>query len=190
MKAEYEDEMLPEYDFSSAVRGKFAWTAEQREQIHRESVVGTARAWHEFALVRVQRLEAALFTLLVLGANVKLRIPLRPSTRAFDVRPSRAVWQLVRDVRTHGLLSGELNDRLDALVHECEWLNVHGPLGAEGNPAERRAHVRRLERIGREADALRDGANALIRHLLEAGGFSIHEIESKTEETAKLWLAA
>lgn len=190
MKAEYEDEMLPEYDFSNAVRGKFAWTAEQREQIHRESVAGTAQAWHEFALVRVQRLEAALFTLLVLGASVKLRMPPRPSTKSFDVRPSHAAWQLVQDVRTHGLLSGEMNDRLDALVHECEWLNVQGPRGAEGGPAERRAHVQRLERIGREADALRDEADSLIRDLLEAGGFSVHEIERRTEETAKLWLAA
>lgn len=191
MKAEYEDEMLPEYDFSSAVRGTFAgrWTPEQREQILRDSAAGTTQAWHAFALARIQKLEAALFTLLVLGTGANLRRRVRPSTRPFDARPSHALPQLVRDLRRHDVFSGEMDRRLTGLARECEWL-LAADARTENGPAEQQAFVERLERIGREADALREAADAMIRHRLESSGLSVREIERRTEETARLWLAA
>jgi hypothetical protein len=191
MKAEYEDEMLPEYDFGSAVRGAFAgrWTPEQRDQILRDSAAGSTHAWREFALVRVQQLEAALFTVLVLGTGANLRRRVRPSTRPFDARPSHALPLLVRDLQRHDVFSGDMDRRLSRLAQECEWLLTADARTGNG-PAEQRAHVERLERIGREANALRDAADALIRHRLESSGLSVREIERRTEETARLWLAA
>ncbi|HEX6042313.1 hypothetical protein, partial [Longimicrobium sp.] len=190
MKAEYDDEMRREYDFAGAVRGRFAsrWTQEQRERILRDSAVGTVWAWRSFALTRVQNLEASLFTLLVLGTGANPRRRVRPNTRAFDARPSHALSRLVRDLRRRDVLPGELDQRLDALVREGEWLLANDAAGADGNSAEQRAHVERLEQIGRDADALREAADGLIRHRLEASGLSVPEIERRTEETARLWL--
>lgn len=184
--------MLPEYDFTTAARGRLAgrFTPEQRERILQESVTGSLRAWHDFALARVQALEASLFTLLVLGTGASPRRRVRPSPRSFDARPSHALSRLVRDLRRHDVLPGEVEGRLDDLGRECEWLLAYGGSGAGDAVTEPREDAERLERIGREAGALKERADSLIRRRLESSGLSVGEIERRTEETARLWLAA
>lgn len=189
MKADPEDdEMLPEYDFSNAVRGKFAdwFTPEEREQILRDSIVGSARAWHEFARERVQALEAALFTRSVVTAPVpRVRDGASSSTQPFN-----ALVRLVGEIDRTAPLPGTLYRRLTDLAGECRWAAEHGEEGTEGTPAERLAHIERLERIGREAEAVKAEVDRLIQQHLARSGMSPQEIERRTEETAKLWLAA
>jgi hypothetical protein len=189
MKAELEEDdgMLPEYDFSKAVRGAFAgrWTAEEREQIMRDSIVGTARAWHQFALDRVQALEAVLFTRSVVTAPIPCARGARSSTRPFN-----ALIRLVSELDKGAPLPRTLCRRLTHLADECRWAAEHGEEGTEGTPAERLAHIERLERIGREAEAVKAEVEGLVHRHLVRSGMSEQEIERKTEETAKLWLAA
>lgn len=183
-----EDGMLPEYDFSNAVRGAFAgrWTPEEREQILRESIVGSARAWHKFALERVQALEAALFTHNVVTTPV---LRARDSASA-TTQPFHALVRLVGEIDRGAQIPAVLHRRLGALAEECRWAAQQAEEGIEGTPAERLAYIERLERIGREAEALKAGVDELIQQHLARSGMSEQEIERKTEETAKLWLAA
>jgi hypothetical protein len=189
MKANLDDdEMLPEYDFSNAVRGAFAgrWTPEEREQILRDSIVGTARAWHQFALERVQALEAALFTRSVVTTPVlRVRDSASATTRPFD-----ALVRLVGEIEGGAPLPDTLCHRLAALAEECRWAGQQAEDGIEGTPAERLAYIERLERIGREAEVLKAEVDGLVRQHLARSGMSAQEIGRMTEETAKLWLAA
>ena len=189
MKAEHTDEMPRKYDAAPVVRGAFAdrWTPEQRERGLHGAIVESARAWHEFALTRVQALEAALFTYLSLS----------PSSSApgfaggdVDTRPFRALSPLVEELHDRSGLARELQRRLLALRRETEWAAEHGLEGAVGAAPQRLAHKERLERIGREADALKSALDQLVQEHLARSGMSEQEIERKTEETAKLWLAA
>jgi hypothetical protein len=190
MKVEREDddEMLPEYDFSNAVRGAFAgrWTPEEREWLLRESAVRTAQAWHRFALERVQALEAALFTFGVVTKPVRRRRDFASSsTQPFDAL-IRLVGEIDRDAR----LPATLSQRLADLAEECRWAAQQAEDGIEGTPPERLAYIERLERLGREAEAVKGEVDGLIHRHLVRSGLSEQEIERKTVETAKLWLAA
>jgi hypothetical protein len=189
MNAERDDDgMLLEYDFSNAVRGAFAgrWTPEEREQILRDSIVGTFRAWHRFARERVQALEAALFTRSVVTSPV---LQARDSASA-TTQPFRALIRLVGELDGGAQLPGALYGRLAELADECRWAAQQAEDGIEGTPAERLAYIERLERIGREAEALKAEVDGLVQQHLARSGMSEQEIERTTEETAKLWRAA
>lgn len=189
MNAEHDDDgMLLEYDFSNAVRGAFAgrWTPEEREQILRDSIVGTFRAWHRFARERVQALEAALFTRSVVTAPI---LCARDSASA-TTRPFHALVRLVREIGGGVQIPEIIHHRLRALAEECRWAAQQAEEGIEGTPAERLAYIERLERIGREAEALKAEVDGLVQQHLARSGMSEQEIERTTEETARLWLAA
>jgi len=187
MKADIDDEMLPEYDFSNAVRGTFAdwFTPEEREQFLRRCADGSARTWRQFALERVQALEAALFTRSV----VTTPIP-RARDAGSSTRPFNALIRLVGEIDGGAPLPRALRRRLTHLAEECRWAAQQVEEGIEGTPAERLAYIERLERIGREAEALKAEVDGLIQRHLARSGMSAQEIERKTEETARLWLAA
>jgi hypothetical protein len=188
MKADSDDEMLPEYDFSNAVRGKFTdwFTPEEREQFLRRCAEGSARTWHQFALERVQALEAALFTRSVVTAP----IPCVRDSASSATQPFNALIRLVGEIDPGAPLPRTLYRRLTHLADECRWAAEHGEQGTAGTPAERLAHIERLERIGREAEAVKAEVDRLTQQHLARSGMSAQEIERKTEETAKLWLAA
>ena len=188
MKVDSDDEMLPEYDFSNAVRGKFAgwFTPEEREQFLRRCAEGSARTWHRFARERVQALEAALFTRSVVTAPV---LCARDSASA-TTRPFHALVRLVREIDGGARVPRALHRRLTDLAEECRWAAPQAEEGIEGTPTERLAYIERLERIGREAEALKAEVDGLVQQHLARGGMSEQEIERTTEEMARLWLAA
>lgn len=188
MNADRDDDgMLPEYDFSNAVRGAFArrWTPEAREQILRDSITGSARAWYRFARERVQALEAALFTRSMVTTDVLTARDSASST----TQPFHALVRLVGEI-DRAQLPKPLYRRLAILAEESRWASQQAEAGIEGTPAERLAHIERLERIGREAEALKGEVDGLVQRHLARSGMSAQEIERTTEETAKLWLAA
>lgn len=188
MKVDSDDEMLPEYDFSNAIRGKFAgwFSPEERQQFLRRCAEGSARTWHRFALTRVQALEAALFTRSVVTTSV-LRV--RDSASA-TTRPFHALVRLFGEMDGGAQLPGALYQRLEDLAEECRWAAEQPEEGIAGTPAERLAYIERLERIGREAEALKGEVDGLVQQHLARSGMSEQEIERTTEETARLWLAA
>lgn len=94
------------------------------------------------------------------------------------------------DAGADPVLDDTYKQRLRRLVDEASWMARSGPGEIEDSPADRLAHVERLERLGREADALHAVLRERLEQHLEAEGMSTGDIVRRTEETAKLWLAA
>lgn len=186
-----DDEMLPEYDFSNAVRGAFAnrWTPEEREAILRDSAIVTVRELTRYGDKEVRRVEAALFTLLVLAADEPVQKAV--SHAAALLNPDRApvLNALVAEGRDDGLVDQRLATRIRRLAGEREWL-IQSRTEPYTGPGSLNAVADRLDAICAEAKALRVQVDALVEKHLAQRGLTEKEIERKTEETAKLWLAA
>jgi hypothetical protein len=135
----------------------------------------------------VHGLEAAFFTYLVLE---KPGAVLSEGAANLGGARSAGLAALVVQLRADPLLEPALHARLHEPVAEVCWLARDGRGDAEASPGERLAHSERLERIGREADALRGVITEQVEQRLVRAGLSASEIKIKTEETARLWLAA
>lgn len=178
MKVDHDDEMRTEYDFSSAVRGKYAdrWTPRERDAFLRESSLASVRQLHGYALDEVRQLETSLFVLLVLAGSGE------SGERLHALPP------LVEGVRSASLLQSELVDRLTRLAREHEWL-VRPRDEPYTGPGSLTHVLDRLESHYACARDLKEQVQQrLERHLAEEG-LSRQEIERRTEEAAKLWLA-
>jgi hypothetical protein len=192
MKAEYlDDEEMSELDFSNAVRGAFAnrWTPEEREAIRRDGAIGTVRELARYGEKELRRLEAALFTLLVLAADEPLQKAESHAVALLDSTHVHTLDALVDEARDEDLLEERLAGRIRHLAEEREWL-AQSPTGPYTGPGSLNPVADRLDLIYDEARCLRVLVDNLIKNHLARSGLSEQEIERKTEETAKLWLAA
>jgi hypothetical protein len=191
MRAEHDDEMLPEYDFSNGVRGKYAgrWNAEQREQLLREASLGSVQTVGGYALEQVQALEAALFTYLVLAGHESVQSATRRTAELLQADDPRPLSVLVAAEGGTEDLDETLVLRLKRLAGERDWLILPRNESYTG-PGSMRPVLDRLEAIHAEAKELRTCVDRLIERHLLGDGMTKQEIERKTEETARLWLAA
>jgi hypothetical protein len=191
MRAEHDDEMRPEYDFSNGVRGKYAgrWTPEQREQLHRESSLASVRTVGGYALEQVQALEAALFTHLVLAGRQSVLSATRRTTELFQADGPGPLSEIVAGEDGAALLDEALVLRLKALAADRDWLVLPREEVYTG-PGSMLPVLDRLEAIYLEAKELRKIVDGVIERHLLGDGMTRQEIERKTEETARLWLAA
>jgi hypothetical protein len=185
MKVEdHEDEMPAEFDFSRAVRGAFAdrWTPEEREAMMRDSAYGTVRAITRYSRERVQALEAALFSYLVLAGHETSQEAASHAGGLLQRFAGRSAANMP--------FEPALTARLRKLAAECEWLENQPPLPPYASPGSFTSRVDRLEAIHAEAKALQAAVDQLIQQHLARSGMSAQEIEQKAAETARLWLAA
>lgn len=179
MKVDCDEDMLPEYDFSNAVRGKFAnrWTPEEREALLRESSLGSVRDLQAYALDEVRGLESALFVFLVLaGAGER------------KYRP-RSLSELVEEMRAASLLEPVMEEKLGRLVDEYAWLAQPRSEPYTG-PGSLTPVLDRLDAIYALARELKLTIGTRLQQYLAGTGLSRQEIERRTEETARLWRAA
>jgi hypothetical protein len=179
MKDELDEDMLPEYDFSNAVRGKFAdrWTPEEREVLLRESSHASVRSLQAHALEEVRGLESALFVFLVLaGARRGRHLP-------------HSLRELVQEMRVASPLEPGLEEKLGTLVDEYAWL-VQPRTEPYTVPGSLTPVLDRLDAAYGLARELKRMIETRLQQHLAGAGLSRQEIEQKTEETAKLWLAA
>lgn len=192
MKAEHlDDDEMPEFDFSNAVRGAFAnrWTPAEREALLRDSAYGSVRTMTQYAGEQVQALEAALFSYLVLTGNQTSK---QAANTAADLLRHRAAALPPLKGRGNGVAAFDAGflDRLQRLAAEREWLLNQPPLEPYTGPGSFKHVVDRLHALHKEARTLKARVDEMIQQHLARSGFSEQEIERKTEETAKLWLAA
>ena len=191
MKTEDDDDMLPEYDLSNAVRGMFAdrWTPEEREAIVRDGAYGSVRAMTGYSLERLQALESALFTYLVLTGEQP--VPNEPAGAAENggAHPVRDLSAIVAEAGRVKSVDARLLARLQHLVEERTWM-MQRPDEPFTGPGSFNHIMDRLDAIYNEARALKARVDELVQQHLARSGMSAQEIERKTEETAKLWLAA
>lgn len=191
MKAEHDDDLLPEYDFSGGTRGKYANRLTPAE---REESLG--RAWPEmvaelsaYTLRQVQELESALFTFFVLAGHEPVQNAARHAATLLEPKAEKNLADLVRELRASGLTDPVLVNQLQKIAAQRAW--VQHPFPASGADRESLKPVLdRLKAIYDEARSLRERTERLIEQHLAGAGLSQQEIAQKTEETAKLWLAA
>jgi hypothetical protein len=184
--------MLPEFDFSNGVRGAFAnrWTPEEREAILRDSAYGSVRTMTQYAGEQVQALEAALFSYLVLAGNETSHQAANTAAGLLRHHTPSARPTMLECGNGSAGFDASLAERLRRLASEREWLLSQPPLQPYAGPGSFKHIVERLHAIYNEARALKAQVDEFIENSLARSGLSEQEIERKTEETARLWLAA
>jgi hypothetical protein len=190
MKADHDD-MLPEYDFSKGVRGKYTdrLTAAEREASLRRAWPEMVQELSSYTLRQVQGLESALFTFFVLAGHEPVQRAARHAATLLDAKDERGPTGLVAQLRASGLVDPGLLAQLQAISVQRDWVQ-HPLSGSEADRESAKPVLARLQVIYEQAQALRHRVEQLIEQHLAGEGMSRQEIEQKTEETAKLWLAA
>lgn len=184
MKKEADLEMRQGYDFSGGVRGRHAarFAREERDELVRQAAIQDAQNWTASALLRVQELEAALFTYFVLAENCSP-----------EEAGSLGIGRMLSSLRSRGLLLKELDERLTFVERERSWLIHRSGLESQAAlsaPEKALDLLDRLEALATQASAVKSQIDALVAQHLTADGYSTQEITAKTDETLGLWLAA
>jgi hypothetical protein len=195
MKREGDAEMRDEYDFSSGVRGRHAarLTVRERGELLRRSTVQDVQIWISYALTEVQRLEATLFSYLVLTRNQRLEQAGPLAAALLDDRALPSVDQVAPVLRTLAPLDGDFETRFGRVVAGRVWLVRRS--GYESQQAmtdheKTAALLGRLERIVDDASAVKAQIEEALREQLSRTGLSNREIDEKSDKTKELWLAA
>jgi hypothetical protein len=182
MKAEYDDEMRPEYDWSKAVRGTYAnrFTPAERDELRRRAGPDMVQELTAYTLRQVQELESALFTFFVLAAQQPVQKAARRAAELLDSGGGTCECNLVDP----GLLA-----RLQGIAAQRQWVQ-HSLHGSQQDPESVKPVLQRLETIYDEVRTTRRRVEELVQEHLAGAGMSTQEIERRTDETAKLWRAA
>ena len=194
MKRNPESDMREEYDFSGGVRGRHAarMTAEDRADLSRSAAIQDLQTWIGHSLLQVQVFEAALFAYLVLTEHDSPKQAGEKAAQVFDIGGPHGLNLVIAGLRDRGL-SEESEEKLRHLVDERNWL-VHrsGYESQTVGPGSERglSLLERLEGISEEARALKLQIEQLIEQYLVRNGLSKPEINTRTNETVGLWLAA
>lgn len=186
-------EMRPEYDFSGAVRAKYAarLNAQERSELLRRSAAMDGHYWFGHTLQRIQELEAMVVAYLTLALN---RSPEAAGSEAAALLEGRDVASLSRFTST--LARANLHDvesRFKKVMSERSWLVHKGGFAValeQSEPEMIAAAVQRLTATAREADELREGLRASLEKRLSEAGLSSEEVRKRTDEVIHHWLAA
>lgn len=181
MRAEQDDEMRPEYDWSNAVRGRYAnrFTPAEREEMHRRAWPEMVQELSTYTVRQVRELEAALFTFFVLARHEPVQKAARHAAELLDAGTECRC----------GLVDAGLLARLRGIAVEREWVQ-HPATGSDQGREGLQLVLQRLEAIYDEVRTIRERVEQLLAEQLESTGMSRQEIERRTEETARLWRAA
>lgn len=190
MSSDVEDgfEMREEYDFSGGVRGRHAArrTPEEREELNRTASFGTARALIGHAFYRIQELEAAVFTFLVLVRGAAPEQAAHHAETWFEYARGQSPDLL----QEHGIAGSEIQARFRELARDRLWL-VHKSVrewDAYSAVPERNWFLAgRLEGTAMEAEALQAHFERLVHEHLSRGGTPEQDIARRKAETLELW---
>ncbi|HST58185.1 MAG TPA: hypothetical protein VLK84_05850 [Longimicrobium sp.] len=142
-----------------------------------------------YTLRQVEELETALFTFFVLAGHEPVQNAARHAATLLDPTQQGNPARLVQGPRPTGLTDPALLNQLQAIAGQRGW--VEHPFPSSTNDRESLKPVlARLEPIYDEVRTLKARVERLVEQHLAGAGLSPHEIERRTEETAKLWLAA
>ncbi len=191
MKVDHEDDILPEYELSGGVRGRYAGrlTPSERAGSERRAWVEMVNELSSYTLQQVEELETVLFTFFVLAGHQPVQNAARHAATLLDPEQDGKPAQVVQESRQTGLADPALLNQLQAIAGQRAW--VEHPFPSSGDDRESLKPVlARLEAIYDEVRSLKARVALLVEQHLAGAGLSPQEIERRTEETAKLWLAA
>jgi len=186
-------EMRPEYDFSGAVRAKYAarFSEKERSELLRRSAALDGHYWFGHTLKRIQELEAMVVAYLTLGLN---RSPEAAGDEAAALLEGNDVASLTRLTSALARVGKhDLESRFRKVMNERSWLIHKGGFAVapeQNDPEMIAAAVQRLESTAREADELTRGLRANLEERLNKAGLSSDEVRRRTDEVIHHWLAA
>lgn len=190
MRADYDD-MLPEYDLSGAVRGRYAnrLTPSERDESLRGAWPEMVNELSSYTLRQVEELETALFTFFVLAGHEPVQSAARHAATLLDPEQEGNFAHRAQELRPAGLTDPVLLNQLQAIAGQRAWVQHPFPPSADDRESLKPV-LARLEAIYDEVRSLKARVECLVEQHLTGTGLSPQEIARQTEETAKLWLAA
>ena len=185
--------MRPEYDFSGAVRAKYAarLSEKERAELRRRSAAVDGHYWFGHTLRRIQELEAMVVAYLTLALN---RNPEAAGGEAAALLEGSDVASLARFTSAFARAGrSDVESRFRRVMAERSWLIHKGGFAVsseQGDSEMIAAAVRRLESTARDADELTQGLRASLQERLGETGLSSEEVQRRTDEVIHHWLAA
>jgi hypothetical protein len=173
------EELLPEYDFSGGVRGKYA----ERFRTNREELLGAAaaldrQAWLAHSLLSVQELESKLVAYWVLALGEKPEEVGRTVSALLEALDRRPFAALRRDLDKHTAVTKEFYEDLLRLIEDRNWL-VHRSFHSLSSS--------RLQSIADRSARLSEQLVALLVERCAAKGMDAAEVEVRANQVVKRW---
>jgi hypothetical protein len=195
MKKDEHDEILPEYDFSGGVRGRYAARIAEsaRAELLARSAAQDVQVWLTQALTQVQSVEAGVVAFLALVAEETPAEAGESAALMLEHSNEPLLAAFLTDLREHALLAPEFELRLMRVVQERNWLVHRSGLGARTALGEARTILpvlARLEALTDDATFVSRKLRELLEQSLERRGLSRQEIRRKADETIERWIAA
>lgn len=181
MSKETDREMLPEYDFSNAVRGKYADRfGAKKEEILRTAAALDMQTWLAHSLLSFQRFESQLV------AYWSLALRRDPKTagecvnllvESFD---KKALRDLTKDLNKHTSVDEQFYRELRELIHDRNWL-VHKSFHSLSSS--------RFESIADRSSRLSDLVSTLLLERCRSEGMQESEVKERAAEAVAQWAA-
>lgn len=197
MSEEGADDLRPEYDFSTATRGKHARLAvapgEEPPLWYSTAAEFDRQAWLGEALRRAQELESLLFAYLVLVFEREPERAARGLPSMIEDPDDPGAQELLQALaRDSSTSMPELRSRLLDVLRERNWL-VHRSLHAE-EPGENieslRAFTSRLQELSSRLSSLQDEILRSMEARLVGDVMSPAEFQERKSAAIRAWLAA
>lgn len=190
MKKEHDNrDMLPEYDFSGGVRGKYAARfRESRQELLSSATALDRQAWMAHSLLAFQAFESWLvaYRTLVFGEDPESAgKTVSALLEALDDEPLDSLW---RDLREHTSVSESFREDLLELVADRNWL-VHWSFHDLGVSEDGPEIMRRFESIVERSAHLSEQLSSSLLQRCMGKGMERSEVEERTEEIVSRWAA-
>jgi len=185
-------DMLPEYDFSEGVRGKYAARfATVAPKWIEAAAEHDTRVWLGQALLNLQELEATLVAYMALVFNLEAKAAGRVTVELIESPAGETFQKFWHDLAQVTDVSPELGRRIEQVLTRRNWIVHHLFTQLESSSLDATKNlVRQLQTTAAEAaDVNRTVYGALLRRCA-AVGISGHEAQSKAGTIIHQWAAA
>lgn len=179
MSRDTEQDMLPEYDFSGGVRGKYAGRFnENRDEFLSAAAALDRQAWLAHSLLAIQQLEANLVAYWSLALDERPVAAGKTVSALLELLNPKALRKLERDLNKYTSVSSAFHENFHQLIEDRNWLvhhSFHSP-----SPS-------RLESISDRSRELSDEIYKLLLERCTSKGMDPTEVTARTREVVEEW---
>jgi hypothetical protein len=175
------EEMLPEYDFSDGVRGRYATRfGPNREEFLQGAAALDRQAWLAHSLLSVQELESKLVAYWVLALGKKHEEVGRTVSTLLEALDRRPFATLRRDLGKHTSVTEGFFEDLVRLIEDRNWL-VHRSFHSLSRS--------RLEAIADRSARLSKQLASLLHERCVGKGMDADQVETQANQAVERWAA-
>lgn len=171
--------MLPEYDFSNAVRGRYSDRfGTNKEEIRRAAAALDMQTWLAHSLLSFQRFESQLVAYWSLALRRDPKTAGECVNLLIESLDKKALRDLTKDLNKHTSVDERFYSELRDLIHDRNWL-IHKSLHSLSSS--------RLESIADRSSRLSDLLSALLLERCRSEGIQESEVKKRAEEAVAEW---